>query len=741
MSSKRHGLPRKRPTNKRQKAIDEELPVLEPVAEATAEAVNDGPVKVACEASDEDGFDTVLSIEVPAMEKKAVADAITGPLQRAAQLHRAAMRFRSVVVRFAGEALIGSAIKELVAEQLSVAKPVKVVVRRGYGDEVVFESEPPQLAVDLNRDGVTMTVTVGTGDLEASDLAGLFEPLLGDIAGQAAGKKFAFEFTGNAKPDRDLRSHIEATLRAAEAVRVAIGARVLFDRELTDRCRVSDLGDDVLVTIDPAADPATTGEAMETVLPDHALGFAGKAVRVRWQKPPQHGEGDHLLRIIAGFAPEHVEFEVAGGEPAVVWPSVLEVVPGAEVTLRVRPHGRDHSAVLAAFPVELAELEGELRDRAVVVDWPSLFVVDDDTERCLVDAMSKVGPKSVCCTVAGNDREPFVPAPVTLADEGDLAVVGVDTDAGRPADLVRAVSRRVPRFAEHLGGKTVRVRIAGAAPASRTLLRSVLDLVVVAGPVRLEVEDHGPVDVMLPPMLRVQRSSETAARIEVDLGGRDEGQRSVALKREFEAAALPKGAIVTLVASPLDDQLLAALIEHHAESVTRDDGTQLYPEELPEPEPEPEPEMELMPEPTASPAPAPAAPPTDTSVAPVAVTSGSAAICVLALNNEAVPPTVMLGVAAGVDAAHLAAVEQELTAHLPRLSRRAVMVVLQQNGVDAPVRKPDAMVEMLRRVLPTTAAATLIFRGPDAQDRPHFQVLHSTLRALPIGATFFDPRA
>ena len=69
------------------------------------------------------------------------------------------------------------------------------------------------------------------------------------------------------------------------------------------------------------------------------------------------------------------------------------------------------------------------------------------------------------------------------------------------------------------------------------------------------------------------------------------------------------------------------------------------------------------------------------------------------------------------------------------------MVVLQQNGVDAPVRKPDAMVEMLRRVLPTTAAATLIFRGPDAQDRPHFQVLHSTLRALPIGATFFDPRA
>ena len=43
-------------------------------------------------------------------------------------------------------------------------------------------------------------------------------------------------------------------------------------------------------------------------------------------------------------------------------------------------------------------------------------------------------------------------------------------------------------------------------------------------------------------------------------------------------------------------------------------------------------------------------------------------------------------------------------------------------------------------VLSGAAAAALVFRGPDAQGRPHFQVLNSSLRAMPVGATFVDPR-
>jgi hypothetical protein len=281
----------------------------------------------------------------------------------------------------------------------------------------------------------------------------------------------------------------------------------------------------------------------------------------------------------------------------------------------------------------------------------------------------------------------------------------------------------------------VRIVVTGAAAASRTLLRTLLDQVVGAGPTRLEVEDHGPVDVYLPPMLQMTRSSEQEARIAVDLGGRDVAQGLLALRREFEALALPREAVITLPPSPLDEPLLAALIEHHAAIVRRDDGTQLFPEVVPEPAPVPEPVPAARPGPAPmAVAPAPAAPP---AVAPA--TTG--AIRVLARSDESVPPTVMLGIESGADPAPIAAIEQELRGHLGRLQHRAVMIVLQQAGRDLPVRKPDPMVDMLRRTLSAAAAASLIFRGPDAQGRPHFQVLHSTLRALPVGAPFRDPRA
>jgi hypothetical protein len=113
----------------------------------------------------------------------------------------------------------------------------------------------------------------------------------------------------------------------------------------------------------------------------------------------------------------------------------------------------------------------------------------------------------------------------------------------------------------------------------------------------------------------------------------------------------------------------------------------------------------------------------------------------LARRDEAVPPLVVLGIRAGADAENLTAVASELEPHLPRLRGRAVLLVLRAGGSDVPVRKPDALVERLARLVPQTAAATLVFRGPDAQGRPHFQVLHSVARALPVGATFADPRA
>ncbi|MCA8949130.1 MAG: hypothetical protein KDE27_06495, partial [Planctomycetes bacterium] len=616
MSSKhRHGLPRKRPGRSKQQDIDAELPTLEATDAAELEPVEDGPVQVTCEGGESED-EAVLAVEVPAMDKQAVAAAVEGPLRAAVARHAGTLRYREVVVRFGGEALIGSAMKDVVKDIVGAQKPVKITVKRGFGDEVVHEAPLPQLEVATSEvDGVT-TARIATGELERDDLPRFFTPVLEALAADASGKRLQLEFDG-CRPDAELRDRIAERLRAAGAVRVALGARVLFDRELTDRCRVEDEGDEVVVRIDPATDPAITGEAMETVLPDHALSCAGKTVRVHWQKSPDNGEGDHFVRLVSQFAPEHIEFAVAGGEPKVVWPGVLEVVAGAEVVLRVRPHGRSHSEVLAALPHELADLEGELRGSVAVVDWPKLFVIDDETERCLADAMAEVGPRRVACTVAGEDREPFLPPPVALAVEPELCTVTLDTDAGRPAELVRAIERALPKFTSRLAGKPARVAIRGEAPATRTLLRAILDRVVDAGPTRLELEDHGPVDVLLPPLLKVARSGEHDVRIEADPADRDAAQVELALNRELDELGLPKAAVVTLVPSALDQALLAALIERGADSVVTTSGTQLYPEVLPEPEPEPEPEVLPEPEPELMPEPEPETAPVAAAAAPI----------------------------------------------------------------------------------------------------------------------------
>jgi len=135
-----------------------------------------------------------------------------------------------------------------------------------------------------------------------------------------------------------------------------------------------------------------------------------------------------------------------------------------------------------------------------------------------------------------------------------------------------------------------------------------------------------------------------------------------------------------------------------------------------------------------------AAPAPVSAAAPAVAAVGGGHLTLLGRRDDSVPPMILLGVAAGTDAAHLAAIEAELQANLPRFRGRSVLIVPRQNGQDVPVRKPDAFVEVVRRVVPNGAAATLLFRGPDAQGRPHFQVLHSSLRALPVGSVFADPR-
>ena len=162
MTKNRHELPRKRPARNAKDEIAEELPTLDPVADElpTLEAVADdlpileaaveepaaaGPVQVAALAG-EAGFDVVLQVDVADMDKKAVADAVKGPFAAACQRAAATLRHRKVLVRFGGEALIGSAVKELVAATLAPHKPLLAVVQRGMGDETVAQGKLPEVA-------------------------------------------------------------------------------------------------------------------------------------------------------------------------------------------------------------------------------------------------------------------------------------------------------------------------------------------------------------------------------------------------------------------------------------------------------------------------------------------------------------------------------------------------------------------------------------------------------------------
>ena len=104
------------------------------------------------------------------------------------------------------------------------------------------------------------------------------------------------------------------------------------------------------------------------------------------------------------------------------------------------------------------------------------------------------------------------------------------------------------------------------------------------------------------------------------------------------------------------------------------------------------------------------------------------------------PPVVVVGVVDGEEDAHLAAVLGELEAASRGFVGRAVLLVPQRDGVDAPVRRSTRLSALLAQAVSQAAAATLVYRGPDDQGRDHFLTLHSAVPRLPPGATFADPR-
>jgi hypothetical protein len=833
MSSKhRHGLPKKRPDPSAKADIAADLPELEPLLdelptlEPLEEVADDGPVRVDSKEL-EPGFHVTLTVSVPAMDKAAVNDAVTAPLRRA--LAENDVRHQRVLVRFTGDAIIGSATKSHVAEMLKEQQPLLAVVRRGYGDETVHEGKLPTVDVATRTEEGVVHVEIDTGATESQDLSMALARHLPAIASSARGKRFEFAFHGAAADDEVL-DQIGGVLREAGALRVAVGGAVLFDRELTDRVKVETAGPKASIHIDPAADEATTLEAIGMVLPQHADQFGGKVVGLHGKKPLSAAVVDACVDACRRASAEQVVVHWQGTKE-IVWPPLLTCVAGSEIVLRVQAGDRSRAALLAAFRREAPMHAEATNGQDVVVDWPSGFQIDAEIEALCRDELGSVlQPKTLACTIAGERREPMLPDPAGLAVDGDQFTLRLDTEAGKPLELQRAVDRRLSSLAGKLRGKSVRVQVTGSAPMSRTLLRSLCSSIEAAGAMRLDVEDHGTIDVLLPPMLTITRSGDEVHLAAVT-SGRDETQQAQALQRELDAAALPAGATVvvsrsaaadaiaavavargaanvvidgpeplrvhpplfgapeknglsrrlpvnpsaddTMVArqverelpgllaglgsvmtatitvawagaeptSPAVVRLVQGLVAKKAAKVLLDTGSgaprQMHP---PLPGAAPITPVPVAPPPPPVAAPAPVVPATAEPEAELAEAVAAPRVTILGHKETAQPPLLMLGVEVGTDGDQLRQVEAELRELLPSLEGRCALLVLRQGGEDVPVRSEDALVTTLRRALLGKAAATLVFRGPDARQRPYFQVADSSVQALVVGAAIADPR-
>jgi hypothetical protein len=292
MTKHGHGLPRKRPGRSANDEIQSDLPELEPIDELPElEPVDDlpeleeieeediGPVKGTCVDTDEDGFETIITLTVPDMPKKEVPDAVEGPLQRIAGSFGGKLRHRKVLVRFAGDGLIGSAVKDLVEQRLEPVKPLLVVVRRGFGDECVHQGELPIVKLDVTTVDRSVRVKVATVDCEQQDLPVALGPHIEGLAEAVCARRVTFLFTGDAKPDASARDLIEAAMRDAGARSATVGARVLFDKDLEERVKCAADSNSIAVEVSLEGEDANVIDGVDFVLSARKQDFDGKHAR------------------------------------------------------------------------------------------------------------------------------------------------------------------------------------------------------------------------------------------------------------------------------------------------------------------------------------------------------------------------------------------------------------------------------------------------------------------------------
>ncbi|MEO0481705.1 MAG: hypothetical protein AAF196_19735 [Planctomycetota bacterium] len=560
---------------------DEELPTLEPMEDdgeelETLEPLAEDLATVTLTVPDETmDFEVRLDVELidPSTPKTEVPDAIEGPLVIAAQTHVGAIRWKRVAVNFVGDAMIPSAAKECIATALADAKPLSVIVQRGYGDELVLENTMPTLSVEWAEDTGTITAAVSTAEVDANDLESMLPAELHKREKDLTNKRLVVAFDCGAEIlTRGVRSSLRGLGSAASAntvdLRTTDGEMTLFDKDLEERVRIGSGSDgyDLDFRVRTHGDSDRFEQAMDLAL-HNVDPLGGKRIAVRAAGcDVTADERSVLLNRVARQKPAEIDLFDTSGTTQIFPPLLAAAATKSETTIRVQPGKRDHSGVREAFDRELDRMAQAVEKRTVVVDWPEGYPLNDSLQALSLSSLAKRKASRVSFTFGGEHREPMAPPPLQLSESGDQRVLEIDTDAGKPPELIRAIDRHLRTEGSKLSGKPVEVRVQGSGAVSRSMQRSLRDQTAQAGAVRCVLVEQGQSSYLFPSMLAISEVVGGTA-VDVDLAGRDAEQVARALGDELQDADLD-GKNVMLTPSDHDAAICAAIVQKGAATVS-----------------------------------------------------------------------------------------------------------------------------------------------------------------------------
>ena len=777
---------------------EEELETLEPVDDAEDletldewDAVPEADPRIRAELTA--GSDTVqvtltAGEDIPKDEFAAAVGASLGAL---AAEHAKALRWQDVTVEFAGDALIPSAAKAACAAALEGFKPALVVVQRGMGDERVHEAVRPTLDVTFDTTNDGLEIVVDAGGIESIDVEDLFAAAIRARATELTEHDVILKLHG-AVADKSLAVLCEtiAGTKASKLTLVADGSdpRLVFDRELDRMIQIRGAsvdGFDTEVEI-IGTDAARVQAGCELVLAAKREDVANKRVLV---KAGDDGVAAAVVRSLKASGASAIAAGIGDKSPELHWPGVLSehVAKDGELHVELRLDDRDRPAVVRAIARELAELGGALHGRTVVVDWADDGQLDDELERALVhDGLLQHGVTRVAYVFGGTDREPVAPAPMRFEAKGDDRVDWhFDTEAGKPAEILRYMDRRLSGEARKLADRDVRVVAEGQGAISRTLKQHLVDFAQAASAKVLRLDDHGEVELLYPTPVVIDAASGSDALLRVQVPGLGEDELCAFVREAVEGAdALGASTTVHVDICEHESAVVATLVDVGVGRVARavDPVVILHPRLVHGDESDGEQRVISMqpaedgehtlrqvenelPQALAArgcdaaevllrwPDVRPPYPGAVSRAVEILVHAGASTVkidngrrmrtahpeqapefvSVLGRRDSGEPPMILLGVDATDGEACIPGVETALGA-LGDLDGRRVLVVFSREDHEVPAAADDPVRQRVEELLEPRAAAVLI------QRERGFEVTHSKLEGLAVGAAFADPR-